>query len=790
MSRRYDHRAARRAERHEDRLIARNMRVQDQNVSSYYKDLDAADRERQAAQEKYETRIAKAHADADKAVAEVERRGAMAERQILGAPRTAYKGATFADQGGLIVMHWKAVLPAAPRTRLGWGAGGLEQGPVLVLMPLTDSEPVRFAPDVLAAEVPGLGSDPAFAEWRETVAGLVGEVARRYPILEKLRDDEWWLAVCEAAGVTISVSGPETVPGTYGPVERKTTLVSVPSITGVSVTMDGLELTVAHRPGDPAEKWSKAVPALRAAFKTLNVAADNLEAREDSAGNIVLAFDDAPSNFPRAIAPEPPSAVVESVAEALRRYQTAEWVMGVDARGNTLTYPMSDYPHAFVVGGTGGGKSVWTRTQIELLRTGYTDPRTGADAGGGWRLFIASGKPSDFAGLEGLPGVQFVATDTAQLVVMLHNVKTEMDRRNALAAQAKREGRGGSAFDFPPMCVVLDEFGYLGMGIKDKYGAKGLDWFRRLVDSLLRVARESRIHVVLSTQTVRKEQSDPASIPGSWQANISLAVALGNPDDPETIKNAFPPSTRDRAALVGPRLIGHKGRGLVGDERSKRVIEFQSLYGWSPGTTSLAPEADPRVAPPTEEVRDAWQRWEPISASVPWLAPRLGIKVASPAWSVGELSSVSKTPVVVLTDRDGAVKPGMERCDHLGPDWLGAPKVDMKAAASLDFDDEEVSVSSTPQSALDDFEDTHDTADQGGGTVVQLRPRTPEATDAAEPQLAAEEREEIRRLAELAGFAVRDAEPPEPPETPPEPPKSRSGGSPRSTRKPKMEGNF
>lgn len=676
---------ARKQERRQEFLWQRDVRMQDANSLALLKDAEKADLEREKLSEKLESIAQRAALDAQRAVAEREKFWSGEEKRILGAARTVRTGGS-AGIPPIWLTHWRAALPAGLAARLGVSSS--EGGPVFALKPGGGIGESDLISAVVRCEAPELGVDPAFIGWADGVESLLPDIARRYAVLEKVRDDAWLARLLEAAGVTTSETRVEHISGEYAVYERKLTVVDVPSLVAAEIDESGLVLRFAHRTGDSADKWVRGLSALRSGFSASGVKAENLRVLDGALGSIELRFEDAPDVFPTALAPEPPSAVVASAEAAIARYHAAEWVMGVDARGQWLTYPLADHPHAFVVGGTGGGKSVWVRTQIEMLRTGYRDPRNGQDAGGGWRLFIASGKPSDFAGLEGLPGIQFVATGTAQLVVMLQAVKSEMDRRIVTAAQAKREGKGATAFDFPPIAVVLDEFGYLGMGILSQYGTKGLKWFRLLVDSLLRVARETRIHVVLSTQTVRKEQSDPASIPGSWQANISMAVSLGNPDDSETLNNAFGAATRERAAQLGPRLIGHKGRGMTGDELGKKVIIFQSLYGWSPGTTSLDPRADPKVSPPTAEVRELWEQWEPISSQVPWLAPRLGIQAASPAWSDGDLEQLAQTPVVPLTDRDGTLRPGMAKCDPMSPEWLGAQTASV-ATAGLDFIDED-----------------------------------------------------------------------------------------------------
>lgn len=724
---------ARKHERREEFFFQRDVRMQDANALAVMKDSEKADIEREKVREKLEAIAQRAANDAQRAVAERDKIWSAEEKRILSQTRIVRTGGSAGGEP-IWLTHWRATLPSTLATRLGVPAS--DAGPVFALRPgggICESDVIS---SVVRCEAPELSVDPAFVAWADGVESLIPDVARRYSVLERVRDDAWLSRLLEAAAVAPSETRTEAVQGEYEVYQRKLTVIDVPVLVAARIDENGLILGFAHRPGDSAENWSRGLAALRSGFSAAGMKAENLHIVNGRGGTVELHFEDAPDVFPRALAPEPPSAVVRSANEAISRYHAAEWVMGVDARGQWLTYALADHPHAFVVGGTGGGKSVWVRTQIEMLRTGYRDPRTGGDAGGGWRLFIASGKPSDFAGLEGLPGIQMVATDTAQLVVMLQAVKSEMDRRIVSAAQAKREGKGATAFDFPPLCVVLDEFGYLGMAIVSAYGTKGLKWFRMLVDSLLRVARETRIHVVLSTQTVRKEQSDPASIPGSWQANISMAVSLGNPDDSETLNNAFGAATRERAAQLGPRLIGHKGRGMTGDELAKRVIIFQSLYGWSPGTTSLDPQADPKVSPPTAEVRELWEQWEPISSQVPWLAPRLGIQAASPAWSDGDLEEVAQTPVVPLTDRDGTLRPGMAKCDPMSPEWLGAQTVSV-ATAALDFIDEDTPMSTV--SATEPEAESRDVTALSEPQAEKPKPaRTPRKQGAPAPTKKAE----------------------------------------------------
>jgi hypothetical protein len=359
----------------------------------------------------------------------------------------------------------------------------------------------------------------------------------------------------------------------------------------------------------------------------------------------------------------------------------------VDSRGKAIQYPLETFPHALVVGGTGAGKSVWARSVIEMFRTGYRDPATGKDTAGGFTCFVSSGKITDFATLEGLPGVAMVSGDAAQTAVMVRTVRNEANRRYEEAAAAKRSG-STAAFDYPPILLLLDEWGATSLAIEGMF--KNPKSFMDDIDWILRVGREARVHVILLSQTIRK--TGTGAIPGSWQANLGLSVSLGKPES-ETFNNPalFTDATRSRAMLLGDRIAGKRGRGMIAT--GSELTEFQSYYVWSPGTTSLDPAADKKVQPPTDEVRTLWKQWEPISANVLWVMPKLGIQVSGADWATGsdgkkpELDDIADVPVIPLTDRDGNTVPGREQFDPWSDKWAGRANRSRGAAAVLDFTD-------------------------------------------------------------------------------------------------------
>lgn len=359
--------------------------------------------------------------------------------------------------------------------------------------------------------------------------------------------------------------------------------------------------------------------------------------------------------LPRAIAPEPPTSAVIDLQDATRRYEKARWVLGVDAQGKEVSYALDGgIPHVLVAGGTGGGKSVWARTIIEMFRVE------------GFTCFIASGKETDFAALNGLPGIGMVAEGPAETAVMCRTIRKEMNRRYRHQRDVMTS-TGDKTFDYPPILMLLDEWGATEIDMRSRY--KKSDPFLKDVDLILRKGRECKIHVVLLSQNIRK--TGDGAVPGSWQGNLKLTISLGDPEEVTLQSDAFTESTRGEARRIGPKLKGKPGRGLTAERETGRVVEFQSYYGWSPGTTSMDPNADRKVAAPNEEVRAVWDKWVPISASVPVLMPRLGIKAEGPEWDEGELEDVASTPIIALTDESGNLIPENEKFDPRSTEWIG-----------------------------------------------------------------------------------------------------------------------
>ncbi|MDO3129682.1 cell division protein FtsK [Mycobacteroides abscessus subsp. bolletii] len=637
---------ARKQERREEFLWQRDFRMQDANSLALLKDAEKADLEREKLSERLEAIAQRAALDAQRAVGERDKIWGAEEKRILTQARIVRTGGS-AGSAPIWLTHWRAALPATLATRLGVGAS--DSGPVFALRPgggISESDVIS---QVVRQEAPELAGDPAFIGWADGVEALLPDIARRYSVLEKVRDDGWLSRLLEAAGVTTSETRVESVQGEYGVYERKLTAVDVPALVGVEVDESGLVLRFAHRTGDSADKWSRGLSALRSGFSAAGVRSENLRVLDGPEGTIELRFEDAEGSFPVAVAPPVPS-VARSVHDAVKSYENLHWEFGVDARGNVLRSKCKDSPHVALIAQTGWGKSVLSATIIEQMRVG------------GAEVMLFDGKGTDHPRALGRqPGVIWLSKEPAEHVVgmtWLHDEMTERYRQ----VDADNDGPDSvKSFDFPPIIALVDELPSLRRAVaKLDSKDKGRAFDSMLVD-LLQKGRQARIHILLISTTLLVD-----AVPSDMQNNITRTIFLGPVDSRSLMSDDIPQSAKDRIVSLSSRIPeSAKGRGVFMSRTPKgtNVIQFQSFYGYSPGNTALD-------AAPTPEVRDAWTQAKAASESLPSLYDRIGIEVSGPEWRSVPMNELMDTPTVVVADEHGTVE-GREGYDPLSPEFLG-----------------------------------------------------------------------------------------------------------------------
>lgn len=605
--------------------------------------------------------------DAQAVVSGIRKSAEVEEKRLLTQPVTQYSGGAHGSPDPIVVWHWRVPMPESINISVE-GTKRSDAGPVLVLQPGGGIGAEDIIPAALRTR---LGGRDGFAAWATEVSEVLAEMESRYPILADIRDDAKFARMLSATGVNRDEKGVEVAleeRGAYGTVyTRPRTITHVPVLIAVDITPEGLELTFAHDDHRRAGDISGAVlDRLRSAFNAGGVHnARNLVALDGDDGELILAFRDAPSHFPPAIAP-PAVAAVASKEQAAKAYPDMAWMLGVDARGNVIAPLLRQFPHVLITGSPGGGKSVGIRSFLEPLRVQ------------GAQIWLADGKRSDYVALAGLPGVRMVSTEPAAHVVLISEMYEEMERRRAEASEAKAAGDPDPYAKYAPLIGVLDEFATM----RDEWralfkGNGGDEKIAAMVAAILRVGREPRCHLMISSQDIYVD-----NIPQAWQDTMALFVSLGAPSPRTLAGGAIPEALRPEAQRIGERISrGTPGRAIYIDREAFTVREIQTFYGFSPGTTTVE-------SAPTEEVRAAWAQAEKTAAQVPWLYPRVGIKTDSPAWRKQTADGLALQETVALNDRNGSPLPNREQFDPMVLTWNGAESVGgRKRRASDDFVD-------------------------------------------------------------------------------------------------------
>lgn len=342
--------------------------------------------------------------------------------------------------------------------------------------------------------------------------------------------------------------------------------------------------------------------------------------------------------WPTKIPPPPLSLpIAKSPAEAISLYEQFKFAIGVDQAGKRLEYSPIQYPHVLVIGGSGSGKSQFIRGFLQPIRAS------------GFAVFLNDGKGTDYTGHNRF--VTAVAADVPEHVRMMHALVEELNRRRKKARERKLAG-DPNPMAFEPWLMVFDEFSDARDAIRGFYEKNGSDAiFIKDLKSLLKLAREFRIHIVLCSQDAYND-----SIPRALLGNLGLIISLGKPEK-MTLDNAFPKALQSRARQIGQSISKEaRGRGIVADPAAGTVIEFQSYYSYYPGAVI---ESEPRA------IQTAWTSYrDNVTNRIPQLYSRQWFKVESPDDLELPIAELNQIPMVNLDLPSGKPDPAAVQYDR------------------------------------------------------------------------------------------------------------------------------
>lgn len=214
-----------------------------------------------------------------------------AEERQLTQPRVEYTGGSD-GQPPIWLTHWCAQLPVSLRSTLAV-PGVTDAGPVLLLHPGGGVAEEDLLSSIVRDEKPWLLDDLVYASWQAGLSPILGELGRRYAVVELVRDDEWLAPLMQAAGLATISTRLEAVPGEHGVYEREVTVVDSPVLIGAAVEESGLVLRFASRAEDSADTWSQGLSALREGFAAEGMNTAHLHMVNGPDGCIELRFRDA-----------------------------------------------------------------------------------------------------------------------------------------------------------------------------------------------------------------------------------------------------------------------------------------------------------------------------------------------------------------------------------------------------------------------------------------------------------------------------------------------------------------
>lgn len=547
MSTREQRKAAKRrkAEAREEFRWREGQRRIAQHRRDLRKDASDANAERHRAVEKVRAIYANASASAQREVAAVRARYAAEEKALCTKALSSYTGATRFVAGGIPVHHWDLALPDDIAGRVG-AVRQSRGGPFAVLTP--DGRVVS-AVNVMVAADDGLKGLPTFLEWaRRSAVRWRDEMLPTYlPLLKRLRDDDWWAHAAEQMGLTRKLDSEDQIAGQFGTYTRKRTVIRVPTLIRVEVTRTGLCLTYRHMTGDSAKTWQAKADALRSAFKAVGGPADNLRVGEDSAGNVIVYFNDR----------DPFVGEIESGTFDTERMRS---LLGVTASGDSAWICWAG-SSGMVIGGVPGSGKTASLLPVFAGMSGLAD------------LYVFDGKAG--FDLHPLRHVAVTYDRSGDVDAPLETLRA-MERARVERAEVMYSRLGANNFwnlsqqqrnklGIKPAFIILDECQtWLDTSGMDKGEKAVAAEITKLIRTLIQKGRSAGIVVVLTTQ-----KPDANTIPTVIRDNAALKVCfrVSTPEQAVTVlgrqADGAPDPTDIPMAAKGRAVMETEGQGIV-----------------------------------------------------------------------------------------------------------------------------------------------------------------------------------------------------------------------------------
>lgn len=473
--------------------------------------------------------------------------------------------------------------------------------PVLILPPSAavrdGTNAVLSGPEEMVKARPDRVSDERFMEAARTADALYTEVRRAYgPLLAAMRDATWWRDLCVAAGVSMSSTSDHVWEGQYGSGKERITSIDIPCIAGVRVAGDGLRIRIVPRLGDTAERWRKAVPALRAGFKSAGAPAGEMSVHEDASGAVVIRLNDAD-----------PFEHVDAIQHVYDD-ERGRSLLGVTSTGQEawITWRGSS---GMVVGGVpGSGKTASMLPVFAAMKDECElhvfDGKSGFDLHPLRHIATTYDNSGDLA--APLATLRMLDDLRVQRAAALHAALGANNYWN-LNRETRRRLKIKTVF------LILDEvqtwLDQSGMAKDEKAIAEEI---KRLIRTLIQKGRSTGIVVVLTTQ-----KPDATSIPTIIRDNAALKLCfrVSTPEQAITVlgrqpANAPDPTTIPMAAK-GRAVMETEGQGIVmlqsgyrdPDELDAELAGEQPVESQSDVAAGLLgeatePEVEEPVAPP------------------------------------------------------------------------------------------------------------------------------------------------------------------------------------------------